>query len=484
MMFTIPILFLAVQSFSAEYEVWDAFIDYQFSAVLWQTFVYGGLVATLATCIGGTWGFICARYDFYGRRLWQWLIPAPLAIPVYVYAFIYLAMWNSWVEQTRPAWLLITLFSFAASPYAYLLSFQAFSHEPKDLAESSAIMGLSRFEYLRLVRWPLAKPLLLAAFFVILTEFIADFGAAEMFGLTTFSTAIYKLWSAYMSFGTAALVSMLLLLSIMIILFVQSKIKNHSYNATTYQRRKLSLSSNLLINIIALIQSFATFIAPVAWLVWMASGAENISDSWQTFITTASLSGSFAAIITIIISLIIFVLSRKERFIPAIMQFGYALPGTLLAVAVTVPFFYLQRFGLTFLSGVLGGIALMFLAWSIRFLKVIWEPIAKNRARLPDNIEEAARLYEPNYLIRWTRLFFPLIKGGMLSAGLLVFLETAKELPIALLTRPIGMSTLSIKTFEYTAESQWDMAAIPALLIVILGTLGLLMLLRQGKNDA
>src|SRR5690606_23425304 len=214
--------------------------DYQLVDVLWQTFIYGTIVATAATTIGGLWGFICARYDFFGRKLWQWLLPAPLAIPAYVYAFIYLSMWNTWVDHSRPVWLILALFSFAASPYAYLLSFQAFSQEPKDLSESSKIMGLTPIQYMWRVRWPLARPLLMAAFFVVLTEFIADFGAVEIFGLVTFSTAIYKLWTAYMSFGTASLVSLLLLISILGLLFFQSKIPNYSFNARVYQRRAIS----------------------------------------------------------------------------------------------------------------------------------------------------------------------------------------------------------------------------------------------------
>src|SRR5690606_23344752 len=141
-----------------------------------------------------------------------------MAIPVYVYAFVYQGLWESFVSYSKPAGLLVAIFVMASYPYVYLLSYQAFSNESRELREASEIMGFSNREYVLGVRWPLARPLIWTGFFVVFTEFIADFGAVQLFGLTTFSTAIYKLWTAYLSFGSAAFVSLILLASVSIFL--------------------------------------------------------------------------------------------------------------------------------------------------------------------------------------------------------------------------------------------------------------------------
>ena len=488
LLFAIPLGFLTYTATLAESDVWQAFVERAALKVLWQTYGYGAIVAALATLIGGTWGYLTATYDFPARRLFLWLLPAPLAIPVYVYAFVYLAVWNEWMGHSRPVWLFIMLFSLASSPYAYLLSFQAFSREPRDLREQAAVIGLTPLHYFTQVRWPLARPLLLSAFFVVLTEFVADFGAAEMFGLTTFSTSIYKIWSAYMSFGTASLVALLLLVSVAILLWLQSQFNQFSFPSREVKQIKLSPAAGYALTIAAFLQTLLAFIAPVLWLLFLSlSSQEAVSpfaNIWPALKTTSLLAAGFSFLLTLTVALILFLISRKARLFPAFLQFGYALPGTLLAISVAAPFYYLQRFFPAALAGSVGAVLLLFLAWSVRFLKVAWEPMTKNRHQLPANLEEAAIIYEENFFLRWRRLLFPLIRTGMLSAFLFTFLETAKELPIALLTRPLGMDTLSIKTFEYTAESQWELAAAPALMISLLGTLGLWILIRGDKKSA
>jgi iron(III) transport system permease protein len=380
----------------------------------------------------------------------------------------------------------VILFSLAASPYTYLLSFQAFRSEPKDLREASELMGLNSREFFRKVRWPLAFPLLVSGFFVVLAEFISDFGAVQLFGLRTFSTAIYSLWTAYLSFGTAALVSLLLVLGVAVVLWFQSRVRSVSFSSRPVKRVRPGYA--WLLTLAAMVFTFFSFIGPIFWL---ASWAFAPADLWTRLIATgrivantAFLSSAFAIGLSGLVSMAVFVLRRQERFLPSLIQFGYAMPGTILAVAVTVPFYFLQRGLEGFSLSVPFAIGMMFLAWSVRLMKVAWEPISKNRAQIPPVLEEAASIYEPRFFRRWRNLLFPMLRTGVLSSVLFLFLEAAKELPIALLTRPLGWETLSIKVFEYTAESDWQKAATPSLLIVALGSVGLAVLMRSVEADA
>lgn len=485
--FLSPLLFLVISSLSAEPEVFQAFWEFQAYDVFVHTFGYGALVALLACLFGGTWGFLCAQFDFPGRQIWLWLIPAPLAIPVYVYAFIYLGVWQSIAGHSRPTWLLVALFALASAPYAYLLSFQAFRSESTELRETSDLLNIRGFEYFRLVRWPLARPLIMAGFFVVFSEFIADFGAVQLFNIRTFSTAIYSLWSAYLSFATASLVSLILALAIVAVLFFQSRIKSFSHTSKPVSRRQPRLA--WLITISAFAYTLVGFIGPVIWLITLSaqsiSSATSLSDlSLGSLYNTAGLSGVFAALLTLLVSVTVFFSRRQTKLLPSLLQFGYSMPGTILAVSVTVPFFYLQRWFDDISLSVPMAVAMMFVAWAIRFLKVSWEPLAKNRLSFPQEIEEAASIHEPFFLARWHRIFLPLLKNGLLSSILFLFIEVAKELPIALLTRPLGWETLSIQVFEYTSESDWQRASVPALMIVALGCIGLAALLKERKSHA
>ena len=121
----------------------------------------------------------------------------------------------------------------------------------------------------------------------------------------------------------------------------------------------------------------------------------------------------------------------------------------------------------------------MLLALASRFMVVGFEPINTSMQRISNNHELAARSLGFNRLIVLKKLFFPMLRSGWLAASLLIFVEVMKEMPITLMTRPFGWDTLAVRVFEMSSEGMWERAALPSVIIVLVGLLPLFFLHRE-----
>ncbi len=477
-----------IATMGAESAVFVPFFSNQGLRVFWETFFYGSFVAMGSSIFGFSWGFICANYDFPGRRLLLWLLPAPLAIPVYIYAFIYLSLWQQFVSYQKPHWLFLLVFCFSTYPYAFLLSLVSFQKRSKSLEESLRILGLGRLGYLKNLHWPVMKPLFVSSFLLIFFEYLSDFGASQIFGIQTLSTVIYKIWNAYFSFGTAALLSLLLIIVVICCLFLSSFRNEVTFPSEVFKRKQAAYP-NLILGA-GLCTVFLSFALPFGVLVYLGVNEifsfQDRGSLLQAIENSLILSLSFSLVVVLFLSFSIFSFRRNERSLRLfriLTQFGYAVPGTALAVAVTIPFFYLQRSFDGFSRSVTVAIGLMFLAWLVRFFKVGWDSMDKSRLQFSESLEEVAQIYEGHGIKRWYRFYYPLISSGMGISFLFLFLETLKELPVVLLTRPFGWDNLSVRFFEFSSESDWAKAAPYGLVIVIFGMIGNFILIRKDPRS-
>jgi iron(III) transport system permease protein len=68
-----------------------------------------------------------------------------------------------------------------------------------------------------------------------------------------------------------------------------------------------------------------------------------------------------------------------------------------------------------------------------------------------------------------------------------VFVEVMKELPATLLLRPLGGDTMAIAVWQATHESLYETAALPALMIVLVGLLPVALMIklsgRRGPSE-
>jgi iron(III) transport system permease protein len=167
---------------------------------------------------------------------------------------------------------------------------------------------------------------------------------------------------------------------------------------------------------------------------------------------------------------------------------GYGLPGSVVAVAVIVPLgWFDHRLDGAFGTGLLltGTVIGLFYAYLVRFLALAWGAIEASLIRIPRQLDDAARGLGADKLDVLARVHVPLLRAGLATAALLVFVEVMKELPATLLLRPLGGDTLAIAVWQATTESLFRTAALPALMIVLVGLLPVALMIRlSGRRGA
>jgi iron(III) transport system permease protein len=185
---------------------------------------------------------------------------------------------------------------------------------------------------------------------------------------------------------------------------------------------------------------------------------------------------------------------RWVRGIGRLGTAGYAIPGTVLAVGLFAPVSALNDGLQGALDAALGATApqlflqgtllTMFVAYLARFLAVGTGPVESGLERIHRNLDEAATLLGSRGLGRLRRVHLPLLRGSLLAAAVLVFVDLMKELPITLMTRPFGFETLAVRVFEMAAEGEWERAALPSALIVAVGVVPVILLARRVTHVA
>jgi iron(III) transport system permease protein len=154
------------------------------------------------------------------------------------------------------------------------------------------------------------------------------------------------------------------------------------------------------------------------------------------------------------------------------------------AVAVYVPLAWVDH-RLDDAAGVglliTGSAAGLILAYVVRFHALALFSVQARMGRIDPALDEAARSLGADRSRLLTEVHLPLLWPGIATAALLVFVEVMKELPATALLRPLGGDTLAIAVWEATKDSRFDTAALPALLIVLVGLIPVVLAIRLSR---
>jgi iron(III) transport system permease protein len=351
----------------------------------------------------------------------------------------------------------------------------------------------------------MARPALAAGVALALMEALADFGAVAIFNYDTFTTAIYKSWLGLFSLPAAAQLASLLLLFVAVALIGERQLRGRArYHVTLRhgreQRYRLAGARAAGAAIACALVLLLAFVIPVGQLFYWAwdSARVDLDARYLRFFLNTVALGAAAAIVTTFCALLLAYTYRlkPDRWVAGAVRFatlGYALPGSVLAVGIMVSFVWLDRqfaqwlqsiFGIAIGPLLTGSLLALLLAYGVRFMAVAHGPIDSSFERIKPSLWQAARsLGASNREILW-RVSIPLLRTGLLSAALLVFVEVMKELPATLLLRPFGWDTLATRIFEMTSEGQWERAALPALTLVLAGLIPVVMLVRRSSPQS
>ncbi|CAH9056385.1 hypothetical protein PSECIP111951_01450 [Pseudoalteromonas holothuriae] len=520
-----PLAFLIFESLQGDSEVfahlWNTVLwDYVSNTVL---LIAGVLV--LSCIIALPLGWLAAYCNFPGRRFFEWALMLPLAMPTYIIAYIYtdlldyagpiqikLRDWFGWQSPNDYWFFDIRTLSGAAVmialvlyPYLYLIFKTALREQSFKLIQASQLMGLSPMQSFFKVSLPMARGAVVAALALISMETMADFATVHYFAVSTLTTAVYDTWLGYYSLTAAAKISGIMLL----FLFVSLALERLSRKNSVVHERQASQNDETLYQLTGkraflatsycVLVLFFAFVLPVAVLLGYAF--DYYEQAWNSeFFLYAWQSLKIAiwvSVAAVLLSLLVVFHQRigthTSKYLPGkFASTGYALPGTVLAIAVLLPLTLLDNkinewFSETsFEPGLLlsGSIFAMIFAYVVRFYAIAHGAVEASYVRISPSLDMASQSMGKNRMQTLSLVHFPMLRRGILTAALLVFIECMKELPAALLLRPFNYETLATHVFQYVSDEQLELASISALLIVIVGLVPLYIVNRSMEQHS
>lgn len=514
----LPLSVILLSFTRPEPEIWRHMADYLLIGLLKNTLILTSGVLGLTLILGTGLAWLTVACEFPGRKIFSWALLLPLAMPTYVLAFVFLGVldFSGPVQSLLRAWFpaagtlfpnvrsaggVILVMSLALYPYVYLLSKNAFMTQGKQAMEAARSLGYSPTRAFIKVSLPMARPWIAGGLLLVLMETLADFGAVSIFNFDTFTTAIYKAWFGFFSLNAAAQLSSVLVLIVFVVMIVEQKTRSnmrytHSGRAPVRAERiRLSGWRKWGAFLIAFGVLAAAFLIPLVQLaIWSAEMlTEQLNARYFGYLARSLLLSLLAASIICASALLLTYTGRrhKDRFTGAMIRIailGYALPGTVLAVGLVIVISFIDGafVGLTgdgSSAGPLlqGTVFTMIIAYLVRFMAGGYNSINSAMQRITPNMDEAAISMGVKGVSLLRRVHVPLLKGGILTAGMLVFVDVMKEMPITLMTRPFGWDTLAVKIYELTSEGEWERAALPAVILVLGGLIPIILLNKQAE---
>jgi len=502
--------------------IWQHLLDTKLDRLAFNTLILLAGVSVMVSVLGISLAWLVSMCQFPGRRFFEWALMLPLAIPGYVMAFVYLALFNyagpvqtalrnwtgssAWFPEIQNAGGVILVLSLVLYPYVYMLARTAFLSQGRSMMDAARILGLdSRAAFFK-VALPIARPAIAGGLALALMETLADFGAVSVFNFDTFTTAIYTAWYGLFNLTVAAQLASLLLLFVVVALTLehysrkQARFHAGGRNQDLRRYQLKGAARWWAVGLCCLILGIA-FVVPVAQLlVWVVqTGLVELDTRYLEFLGHTLLLASLAALVTSVLALILGVIKRLPRqgiysegkgwtqHSVRLATLGYALPGSVLAVGIMLVFTWLDR-GLDRILDVqlllVGSVFALVLAYVTRFLAVAHAPVEAGLESIRPSMYEAARSLGASPSRVLLQLTIPMLRPGLITAFILVFVDVMKEMPATLIMRPFGWDTLAVRIYSMTAEGQWERAALPALTLLLAGLIPVLMLVKSSAKQA
>ena len=522
----LPLFALIFQAFQPD----EAVFGHLMATVL-PTYIINSLLLIFWVSLGALLlalpcAWLMARCDFVGRRYLQWALLLPLAMPAYIVAYVYTDLldyagpvqrglrsifgWDSpqdyFFPDIRTLGGAACMLSLVLFPYIYLLARTAFMEQSLSLAHASRIMGCSPWQSFWRLSLPMARPALAVGVALVAMETAADFATVNYFAVPTLTTAVYDTWLGYGNLTAAAKLSAIILLVVFSLIgferFARRKQqlfqKQSRIQVTDLYR--LSMTQTLVALSFCGMLLLLAFLLPFGILLSYAIG--YFEQSWDKSFWQLSLNSLSLALITSLLCCLIALLlmfvrrisPRQSDTLPSrLASTGYALPGTVLAIGVLVPLTMLD-FAINDLADLVGiagpgliltgSVMALIFAFCVRFVAIAIGSVESSYKRISPSLDMVSLTMgqTPRQLLR--RVHLPLLAKGLFAGALLVFIESMKELPAALLLRPIGFENLATYVFQFASDEKLEHGALAAIVIVLVGLVPLIYLNRSLEHHS
>jgi iron(III) transport system permease protein len=477
-------------------------------------------VGIFSLLFGVMTAWIIARFEFRYSRIIQWALLLPATVPAYIIAYTYTDFleyagpvqsflrnifgWGSardyWFPEIRSMGGAVLVMSSVLYPYIYLLARTAFRQTSRSYIEIAKIQRPSTAISIELA---LARPAIIAGLALVLMEVLSDFGTVEFFAVETLTLGIFNIWLGMNNLAAAAQIAGIAFIFILSLIMIEQKARKRQRFYDSSQKddpvlpNSLSTGMSILCILVCLVPIILGFAIPVGVLLNFV--IRGLATSDLETLLMVSINSVFLAlfvsftVISIASGMVITTTYKKQpflRWLSIISSLGYAFPGAILAVGVvsfagqidSILEEILTNFSSTPFGGFLiGGTGLLIMACVVRFQAVGHGAIVSGVSRLSPNIFGASFLLGHGFSKTVFKLSPALLSKSMLAGGLLVFVDTMKELPMTLLLRPFNYETLATHVYQLAKDELLEESALAAIIIIVVG-LGPVMLLNKYQR--
>jgi len=505
--------------------VWRHLADTVLPDYLATTLVLMGLVGLGVTALGVGAAWLVTMLEFPGRRVFEWLLVLPMAMPAYVMAYAYTDLlqfagpvqsalreatgWSRgeyWFPEVRSTGGAAAMFVLVLYPYVYLLARTAFVERTGNVLEASRTLGLGPWGSFFRLSLPLARPAVAGGVALALMETLADYGTVSYFGVQTFTTGIYRAWLSLGERQAAAQLACALLGFVIVVLALERITRGRANYALAGARARAPMRLRLrgvaagVASIGCALPVLAGFVLPALVLLDLAleARAELVAAPYFRLVANSCLLAGLTAGLAVAMATLMAYARRLHRgpvtsTAARVVGLGYAIPGAVIAVGMLMPLaavdhavdaFARRWFEVS--TGLLltGTLFALVYACLVRFLAVAQETVESGLGKITRAMDDAARSLGLGPGRTLWQVHRPLMWGSVLTAALLVFVDVMKELPATLVLRPFNFDTLATQAYTYASDERLGGAAVASLMIVAVGTLPVLALTRAIRRGA
>ena len=520
----LPVFAILFLAFFPSENIWPHLISTTLPKYVGNTLLLLGGVGASTLITGVATAYLITTYEFPLRKILEWLLLLPLAVPAYVIAYLYTDLlefagplqsalralfgWqlagDYWFPEVRSMGGAIMLMGLVLYPYVYLMARASFLEQSSHLPDVSRLMGRGPVKTFFYVSLPIARPAIAVGVALALMETLNDFGTVDFFSVQTLTAGLYDVWLNMDNLGGAAQIAATMLAFVILLISLEYiGRRNRRYYQSGGQsagrfggktRQTLSGKSGWIALLVCALPVLCGFFIPAGLLLKHAIAHFETSwtDQFRIYAFNSLWVSVIASAVCVALAVVVGYARRLHRS-PAvaaaarIASLGYAVPGAVLAVGVIIPFaafdntvdgFFRARFGIEtglLLSGT--SFAIIF-TYVIRFLAVSIGSVESSLGKVPKSMDMAARTLGHGALQTLRRFHLPLIKSGALTAALIVFVDCMKELPATLILRPFNFETLATHVYHFASDEMIEQSALGALFIVLAGLLPVIILSR------
>ena len=521
----LPVLTVISLAFGSTSDIWQHLLSTSLPHYLGNTLCLMLGVGVTVCLLGISTAWLVTMCRFPGRKLFEWLLLLPLAMPAYVIAYAYtdfleyagvvqgllrdLFGWQSaqdyWFPEVRSLGGAIVFMGLVLYPYVYLLTRAAFLEQSVSMIEASRVLGRGAWSTFFSVSLPSARPAIAVGLALALMETLNDFGTVDYFAVETLTVGIFDVWLGMGNLAGGAQIAVVMMCFVVALITLENISRRHQRYYQPASSRLKTLPTYPLVGyqrmaamgacLVPVLFGFFVPVLVLGELAWVYFD-ESWTPAFRTYVLNSCLLSSAAALIALLVAIVIAYARRLQggrvlKVTTRIASLGYALPGAVLAVGIIVPFAAFDnaidawmRAYLGISTGLLlsGTVTAVVFAYVVRFLAIALGQVEASLEKVSPSMDMAARTLGYRASETFVRFHTPLIRGGLFTALMIVFVDCMKELPATLILRPFNFDTLATHVYEFASDEMLGEAALGSLTIVTVGLLPVLLLTRMIGN--